>query len=345
MHEASARFHATAAVKVEGKHQRETRARLRPATDASNALAGAIGENKQIVLRAEAKFCPPQLSSLAFYNKRFNPTMTPSKSDCSPIKRCRQLSRTDENSAPQTDRTVCNAGEAVALIWQFAAAITKLGYRLHITTTQPYLGHELRPELERAGTFHNFVRKAFPKTFTVVNDRVNMLAAKTHLADDLYGSILYLFSAGGSYDGGAFALVRPLLEASVEGQWQFFCAEDETFRRAYAGEDVDPGLPNMMGELDRIAGYPVFADLRAKFRTLHGFTHGGLEQLGCRFDAEGNLRANYPDQLKSEAIRISTSTYALLGSVFCQAASGSPEKDMSSAAIEEQYSELYGPTA
>jgi hypothetical protein len=57
---------------------------------------------------------------------------------------------------------------------------------------QPHLSPELRAELERAGTFHDFVMKTFPGTFTVANDRVNMLAAKTHLADDLYGSILYL---------------------------------------------------------------------------------------------------------------------------------------------------------
>jgi hypothetical protein len=210
---------------------------------------------------------------------------------------------------------------------------------------QPDLSPELRAELERAGAFHDFVMKTFPGTFTVADDRVNMLAAKTHLADDLYGSILYLLCAGGPYDGGAFALVRPLVEASVEAQWQFFCASDETFRRAYAGEDVDPGLPNMMDELDKKIGDSVFAGLRANVRTLHGFTHGGLEQLGRRFDAEGNLRANYSDQEKFEAIRASTATYALLSSVFCQAASGVPEKDGRAAAIEAKYAELYGPAA
>jgi hypothetical protein len=52
----------------------------------------------------------------------------------------------------------------------------------------------------------------------------------------------------------------------------------------------------MMDELDKKIGDSVFAGLRANVRTLHGFTHGGLEQLGRRFDAEGNLRANYSDQ-------------------------------------------------
>jgi hypothetical protein len=207
---------------------------------------------------------------------------------------------------------------------------------------QPHLSSELHTELERAGAFHKFVMKTFPGNFTVANDRVNMLAAKTHLADDLYGSILYLLSAGGAYDGGAFALVRPLVEASVEAQWQFFCASDETFKRAHAGEDVDPGLPNMMDELDKRIGDPVFAGLRANVKTLHGFTHGGLEQLGRRFDAEGNLRASYSDKAKFEAIRVSAAIFALLSSIFCQAASNLPEKDGRSAAIEGKYAELYG---
>lgn len=210
---------------------------------------------------------------------------------------------------------------------------------------QPYLSPELRTELERASALHHFVMKTFPDTFTAANDRVNMLAAKIHLADDLYGSILYLFEAGGPYDGGAFALIRPLVEASVEAQWQYFCASEETFNRAYAGEDVDPGLPNMMDVLDRHIGDQMFAGLRANVNTLHGFTHGGLEQLGRRFDTEGNLRASYSDKEKFEAIRVSAAMYVLLSSIFCQGASGVPEKDGRSSAIEAKYAELYGTTA
>jgi hypothetical protein len=206
----------------------------------------------------------------------------------------------------------------------------------------PTLSPELRSELERASSLHTFVMQTFPDTFTPANDRVNMLAAKTHLADDLYGSILYLLAAGGPYDGGAFALVRPLIEVSVEGQWQFFCASEETFRRAYRGEDVDPGLPNMMDELDKRIGDTVFAGLRANVKTLHGFTHGGIEQLGRRFDGEGNLRANYSDTEKIEAIRISAATYVLLSSVFSKTAFGVLAEDKRSALIEAKYAELYG---
>ncbi len=200
---------------------------------------------------------------------------------------------------------------------------------------EPHLSSELQAELQRAGTFHDFVMKTFPSTFTAATDRVTMLAAKTHLADDLYGSILYLLSAGRPYDGGAFALLRPLVEVSVEAQWQFFCASDETFRRAYAGEDVDPGLPNMMAEVDRISGDPVFAGLRAKVKTLHGFTHGGSEQLGRRFDSEGNLRANYSDEESSRQFALARRPTRCLSSIFCQAASGLSEKDRRSEAIEE----------
>lgn len=215
-------------------------------------------------------------------------------------------------------------------------------YHLGMGTIQPHRSPELLAELKRASAFHDFVMKSFPDSITPADDRVNMLAAQTHLADDLFGSILYLISAGGPYDGGAFALVRPLVEVSVEAQWQFLCANDETFRRAYAGEDVDPGLPNMMDELDKYIGDPVFAGLRANVKVLHGFTHGGIEQLGRRFDAEGNLRATYTDKEKFEVLRVGAANFALLSSIFCQAAFGMHEMAASSAAIEAKYQELYG---
>ena len=207
---------------------------------------------------------------------------------------------------------------------------------------QPHRSLELLAELKRASEFHDFVMKNYPDTFTPADDRVNMLAMKTHLADDLYASILHLISAGGPYDGGAFALVRPLLEVCVEAQWQFSCATDEIFRRAYAGEDVDPGLPNMMDELDKRIGHPVFAGMRANVKVLHGFTHGGIEQLGRRADAEGNLRATYTDEEKCEAVRVSTEYISHLSSIFCQAAFGMHETAPRSAAIEAKYEELYG---
>lgn len=216
-------------------------------------------------------------------------------------------------------------------------------YYLRMVIAQTCLSPELRSELHSASILHQFVMETFPNIFTVTNDRLNMLAAKTHLADDLYGSIIYLLSAGGPYDGGAFALIRPLVEVSVEAQWQFSCARDETFRRAYAGDDVDPGLPNMMDQLDRYIGTPVFAALKEKIGTLHGFTHGGIEQLGRRFDAEGNLSANYSDKEKVEVIRACTAIFELLSSIFCQAASSSPARDdPRSISIEAKYAELYG---
>jgi hypothetical protein len=53
----------------------------------------------------------------------------------------------------------------------------------------------------------------------------------------------------------------------------------------------------------------------------------------------------YSDEEKFEAIRVGTATYALLSSIFCQAASGVSEKDGRSEAIEAKYAELYGATA
>ena len=209
-------------------------------------------------------------------------------------------------------------------------------------TIESHLSDKLQNELARARTMHEFITQSFPSTITIANNKTNILAAYVHLASDLYGSILQLIAGGGPYDGGAFALVRPLVEASVMGQWLYFCASDDNVERAYVGQDIDPGLPNMMDSLDRAIGEAVFARLREKVKTLHGFTHGGIEQLGRRFDAEGNLRANYSDEEKIEVLRSTTSTFTLLSMVFCKVVSAEPETDTRSAGIEAKFAAIYG---
>jgi hypothetical protein len=49
-----------------------------------------------------------------------------------------------------------------------------------------------------------------------------------------------------------------------------------------------------------------------KWKTLNGFTHSGLEQLGRRFREDGNIGSNYSDDMVSEVVTISGTLLLLM---------------------------------
>ena len=50
----------------------------------------------------------------------------------------------------------------------------------------------------------------------------------------------------------------------------------------------------------------LFQALKPFITALHGYTHGGLEQLGRRFDGEGNVRPTYTDGERLEVVNATT---------------------------------------
>lgn len=211
---------------------------------------------------------------------------------------------------------------------------------------EPHLSPEFLAELDRAAALRIFCAQTFPDTIIPKTDRVSLFAAKTHLIFDLFGGLLHLFHAGGIFDGAAMALVRPIVENGVSAQWLQFCARDETFAKAYLGEEYSPGLSNMMDGVDRFIGEPVHAHLKSGIQAMHEFTHGGLAQVARRFDAAGDLRSTYTDGEKTEAVRATGALFALVSSLFCRLVSTNinPTNDARAVAIEAEYVELYGDT-
>jgi len=80
----------------------------------------------------------------------------------------------------------------------------------------------------KAQAVHEAIRSSMPEFPMAVTNydvrRGQLFATSFHLNHDLHGSIIRLISAGGSCDGGAFALLRPLVESFVKGMWLFYCA-------------------------------------------------------------------------------------------------------------------------
>ena len=99
------------------------------------------------------------------------------------------------------------------------------------------------------------------------------------------------------------------------------------------------GLINMAEAVARnVDAGGFFLSITPYINALHGYTHGGLEQLGRRFDAGGDMRPTYSDGEKTEAIRATTAHLIALALAWCQIASGENNADNHNAmAISEEY--------
>ncbi|HXM94201.1 MAG TPA: hypothetical protein VOA64_08110 [Candidatus Dormibacteraeota bacterium] len=135
-------------------------------------------------------------------------------------------------------------------------------------------------------------------------DRDKLLLAYWALALDLDKSILALLR--NTFYGGAFALLRPIVEAEVRAHVVLMGSDDDVARiknDTYTvnfrtiGAQIDTAF-NLQGFFDRF--------LNGARGALHSFTHSGLSQLGRRF--RGNdLEAHYDDDEIIEVIRTSSS--------------------------------------
>jgi hypothetical protein len=170
---------------------------------------------------------------------------------------------------------------------------------------QPTISPELTQDIERAENMHHFMIANTPDTY-VRGDEMDLVGALYSLAREHHSAIIYLLRAG-QFDGSAFALARPLVEAAYKAHWLYSCAKPQTIIRIRAGGNCFPPFSDIAdlieqkmktgGSLNFIAPY---------IESLHGFTHGGIEQIGRRFDENGDIRANYDDNEKSELLEIST---------------------------------------
>jgi hypothetical protein len=196
----------------------------------------------------------------------------------------------------------------------------------------------VQAEIERAEEMDRFIQKTVPDGFAGDTDVKLLVAGIFSLVMEHHGAILYLLRAG-QFDGSAFALVRPLIDSAYRAHWIYACAKPDIVARIKNGEDVFPGLINMAAEIEKkIDTDGFFPSIAPYITTLHGYTHGGLEQLGRRFDAAGNVAPNYSDDEKREAINAVTGHFTVLAIAWCQLVSADPpDKESRSKAISDFY--------
>jgi len=211
--------------------------------------------------------------------------------------------------------------------------------RLNMPIIQPPLvSTQLRDEIHKAELMHDFIAATIPDKFVGDTDQKILVAAIFSLTSEHHGAILHLLKAG-RFDGSAFALVRPLIDGAYRAHWIYSCAKPDIVARIKNGEDVYPGLINMATEIEKkIDADGMFASIAPYINALHGYTHGGLEQLGRRFDAAGDVRPNYADGEKLEAINATTAHFTALAIAWCQIVSTEPpDKEPRSKKISDHY--------
>lgn len=107
--------------------------------------------------------------------------------------------------------------------------------------------------------------------------------------------------------GSAFALLRPQVESAFRGLWVNLIASDAQVTAIRKdGAEPFPKFRDMANELDnRYSANGLLLGLASHWRTMNGYTHAGIEQLGRRFEDDGNIAPNYSDEMLAELLTVS----------------------------------------
>lgn len=137
------------------------------------------------------------------------------------------------------------------------------------------------------------------------DDRNILLMAHWALVFDHHKAILN--NIQNRWCGSAFALVRPIVESLVRSHVAIKGSpEDE---RKLQQDEYRTNLETIGPWIDKEFGadglFTSFLNEKAR-KALHSYTHGGISQLGRRFDGH-NLEPTYDDGEIIEVIRVSTS--------------------------------------
>lgn len=201
------------------------------------------------------------------------------------------------------------------------------------TIQPPPLSHALLKTIERAEAMHVFIQTHIPQSFILDTTKVTLFVSLFSLAEEHHQAILLLLRTG-QLDGSAFALVRPLLEACLRAHWINSCAKPATLDRIEQGGKGYPPFPDMAGAVEKkLDASGFFTNIADAMETLHGFTHGGVEQLSRRFSPDGNLKPDYTDEEKQEVINVITAHFTNLAIAWCEPDAGRT--------ISDKYRELY----
>lgn len=128
----------------------------------------------------------------------------------------------------------------------------------------------------------------------------------------------------------AFALFRPVLEASVAGEWFRFVANDELMKRALQIHTL-PTTNSMIKALNKTDGgkRSLITGIKPMlWETSSDFTHGGLRQTS-NWIKDGEIKSIHPDDELCEMLSILDILYIAALYSICQISKGPVEKVLS----------------
>lgn len=162
-------------------------------------------------------------------------------------------------------------------------------------------------EIDRATTFcqqlEDLVVEKGSVTIGQDEDRDRLLLAHWALAFDLDKSILALMRH--KFYGGAFALLRPLIEAQIRAHVVLMGSPKDVSQ--IKDDKYNVNFDAIGAEIDKNFGLKGYYErfLNGATGALHSFTHSGLSQLGRRFKGD-DLVAHYDDEEIIEVIHTAT---------------------------------------
>lgn len=145
------------------------------------------------------------------------------------------------------------------------------------------------------------------------DDRPRLSAAAFDVAHEHHKAIVLLIH--NRLIGSAFALVRPLLESYLRGEWILNCASDRGLALVIA-DKKRPGFDQLVDDLEALEGFREGVLSQFKGRTwnvLNSYSHSGFLQLVRRLTEE-TVEPNYDDEELTEVLRFSAA-FALVAAV------------------------------
>jgi hypothetical protein len=164
---------------------------------------------------------------------------------------------------------------------------------------------------------HGIIRAQIKSAEFESNPRIHLVFGYVVVALEHQDAIAKLVDL--KLSGSALALLRPQVETACRALWVNLISNDtEVAAIREQGASPFPEFTKMAAELDtRYNASGWWVRYANRWGAMNGYTHTGLEQLGCRFQKDGTIAPNYSDKLVTELLVISANTsISLVASVF-----------------------------
>jgi hypothetical protein len=162
------------------------------------------------------------------------------------------------------------------------------------------ISEQVRNEIDSARRFGQQLEElVYRRGQCPAGDRDVLLIAYWALVFDYHKAILYLLPA--EFFGAAFALLRPIVEVTVRAHFALICSLEDLAK--IQRDEYRINFKEIGPKIDQAFGLGTFMEefLKGASKALHSYTHGGILQVGRRFDGN-DLKPRYRDDEIIEVI-------------------------------------------